>query len=210
MTRRFYLITRDLHLYLGLFISPFVLVFAISVFFLVHAWIPGAAPNHAASTTTVPGVTLPPAIEKLSGRELVDALRPVLDQLGVQGEVQFVRHLPREHRLVIPVSVPGRETTVTVDLQNRTAEIKRRTTGVWDAMVVLHKAPGPHLAAIRMNWFMMRVWRWLADATSYLLLFISVSGIYLWFVLRAERRAGLILLGAGAFSFIGIVYVLSS
>jgi hypothetical protein len=27
---------RDFHLYLGLFISPFILVFAISVFFLVH------------------------------------------------------------------------------------------------------------------------------------------------------------------------------
>src|SRR4029079_9472663 len=34
--RRFYLITRDLHLYFGLFISPFILLFAISVFFLVH------------------------------------------------------------------------------------------------------------------------------------------------------------------------------
>ena len=31
MGKRFYLVTRDLHLYLGLFISPFVLVFAISV-----------------------------------------------------------------------------------------------------------------------------------------------------------------------------------
>ena len=35
--KRFYLITRDLHLYLGLFISPFVLLFAISVIFLVHS-----------------------------------------------------------------------------------------------------------------------------------------------------------------------------
>ena len=37
--RRFYVVTKDLHLYFGLFISPFVLLFAVSVFFLVHAWI---------------------------------------------------------------------------------------------------------------------------------------------------------------------------
>jgi hypothetical protein len=210
MSKRFYLVTRDLHLYLGLFISPFILVFALSVFFLVHSWIPGGTASEAASTTTVSNLTLPPALDKLAGRELVDALRPLLHQIGVQGEVQSVRRLPQQNRLVIPVTVPGREASVTVDLQNRTAEIKRRTTGIWDAMVVLHKAPGPHMAAIRMNWFMMRVWRWLADATSYLLLFISVSGIYLWVVLRAERRAGLILIGAGAFSFFGVVYVLCS
>ena len=32
MQKRFYFITRDLHLYSGLFISPFVLLFAFSVF----------------------------------------------------------------------------------------------------------------------------------------------------------------------------------
>ena len=35
LMRRLYLITRDLHLYLGMFISPFVLVFSLSVILLV-------------------------------------------------------------------------------------------------------------------------------------------------------------------------------
>jgi uncharacterized iron-regulated membrane protein len=34
MSRRFYRVTRDLHLYFGLFISPFILVFAVSVFYM--------------------------------------------------------------------------------------------------------------------------------------------------------------------------------
>src|SRR5215472_8635587 len=131
MNKRFYLVTRDLHLYLGLFISPFVLVFAISVFFLVHSWIPGAD-NRDVSTTSVSDLRLPPELEKLSGRELVDALRPVLDQIGVQGEMQFVRRVPAEHRIIVPVTVPGRETSVAFDLQRRSAEIKRHTTGIWD------------------------------------------------------------------------------
>jgi hypothetical protein len=54
----------------------------------------------------------------------------------------------------------------------------------------------------------MRVWRWLADATVYLVIFITASGIYLWTVLRSERRTGIALLVAGAVSFFGVVYAL--
>jgi hypothetical protein len=41
------------------------------------------------------------------------------------------------------------------------------------------------------------------------LLFISISGIYLWTALRAERATGLVLIATGAVSFFGIVYALS-
>ena len=60
-----------------------------------------------------------------------------------------------------------------------------------------------------MNWFYMKVWRWMADATVYLILFISVSGIYLWYVLRAERKVGFILLFAGTLSFFVMAYAVS-
>lgn len=93
-----------------------------------------------------------------------------------------------------------------IDLAARTAAISQRDTGFGDALVALHKSPGPHLVDIRMNWLPMGVWRWLADGTVYLLFFISVSGVYLWAVLRAERRIGLALMAAGAISFFGIIY----
>ena len=93
-----------------------------------------------------------------------------------------------------------------IDLAARTAAISQRDTGLGDALVALHKSPGPHLVDIRMNWLPMSVWQWLADVTVYLLLFISISGVYLWAVLRAERRIGLALIGAGAVSFFGIIY----
>ena len=37
MSQRFYTFIRDLHLYIGLFLAPFVLLFSVSVFFVVHA-----------------------------------------------------------------------------------------------------------------------------------------------------------------------------
>jgi hypothetical protein len=60
-----------------------------------------------------------------------------------------------------------------------------------------------------MNWFPMRAWRWLSDATAYLTLFITVSGIYLWYVLRAERRIGLRPARDGKRSVFGLAYVVA-
>jgi hypothetical protein len=57
-----------------------------------------------------------------------------------------------------------------------------------------------------MNWLPMAAWRWLADGTAYLLLFLTASGVYMWIVLRSERRTGLVLMAAGAISFLGIIY----
>src|SRR5260221_13591675 len=97
MKGQFYRLTRDLHLYLGLFISPFVLVFSITVFFLVHAWLPKLTP--ATSTARVVSVLpLPGDLQNLSGRPLIDALRPVLQKANVPGEVGFVRHIVKEER----------------------------------------------------------------------------------------------------------------
>ncbi len=208
MRRQFYRLIRDLHLYLGLFSSPFVLVFAISVFFLVHTWLPKLTPE-VSHTRVVSVLPFPGDLLTLSGRPLIDALRPALEKVDVHGEVGFVRYLVKEEKLIIPVTVPGREMIVTINLTNREATIVTREAGLAAAMATLHRSPGEHAPAIRMNWFYMQAWRWLADTTAYLILFISVSGVYLWYVLRAERRVGFVLLFAGGLSFFGLAYALS-
>ena len=55
----------------------------------------------------------------------------------------------------------------------------------------------------------MRAWRVLADVTVYSFLFITISGVYLWLALRAERRVGVALVTAGLVSFAGLVYVIA-
>jgi hypothetical protein len=207
MGKRFYLITRDLHLYVGLFLSPFVLVFAVSVFFLVH-------PQRTLSDDRPPirlasDLPVSASIERLNGREQVAALRPVLEAMDVHGEVDFIRRIPKENRLIFPVRLPGHETVVDLNLVQRTAAISERATGLTDAVVHLHKMPGPHNVNVRGNSTYVRVWRWLADVTTYGLLFLTLTGLYLWAVLRAERRVGLALLCAGGISFVGLVYAIS-
>src|SRR5438445_1623913 len=164
MRGRFYRLTRDLQLYVGLFISPFVLVFSISVFFLVHSWRPRIA-SETSTTRVVSGLPLPKDLQTLSGRPLIDALKPALEKAGVGGEVGFVRHMVKEEKLIIPVTIPGRETTVSVNIATREATIVTREAGLPDALVILHKFPGQHAPNVRMNWFAMKAWRWIADAT---------------------------------------------
>lgn len=205
MKKRLYLVLRDLHLYLGLFFAPLVVAFSVSVFFLVHAWLPGAGAK-AGEARTVAGLKLPDGVEALAARPRVEALQAALSQAGVSGEIGFVRHKVKEGRLALTMTVPGREKDVEIDLASKTATVKERETGVWDALVYLHKAPGPHLVDLRRNWWPMTAWAWLADGTAYLIFFITLSGIYLWAVLKAERGIGLALLAAGAISFAGVIY----
>lgn len=208
--RRFYLVTRDLHMYFGLFLSPFILVFSVSVFYLIHGLARRPAPNASDSSRTVANVSVPPEVARMQGRARVDALRPVLDQLAIGGEIDFVRHIAAEHRLVIPVKLPGRDTVVSLDYDQRTATITSGRHSLGDALVYLHKMPGPHNADVRGNSRLIRGWRILADATAYSLLFITLSGIYLWVALRAERRIGLALMLAGAATFGGLVYAVAA
>ena len=167
---------RDLHLYLGLFISPFVLLFAASVFYLNHGTLVLDAPPHR---ETYENLRLPEGFDTLTGRDAVDRARQLLPQVQAAGEIGFLRYVAGERRLIFPVSRAGLETTVDVDLGAGTATVTRRRTSLWESLAYLHKMPGPHNVAIRGNWMGMRVWRWFADTTIYLLLFVSISGLYL-------------------------------
>jgi len=51
-------------------------------------------------------------------------------------------------------------------------------------------------------------WGWVADATVYITLLLTLSGIYLWVLVREERKAGIVVLGAGAVSFVAVLSVL--
>jgi hypothetical protein len=199
----FYRWTRDLHLYFGLFISPFLLLFAASVFFLNHGKV---IPDHWAAVRTVPDLSIPENLDRAQGKAAIAAAQDLLRQTGVSGEIGFTRFVRQTGHFIFPVSKPGLESNVDVDIASRTAIVSERPTSVLEAFAYLHKMPGPHNVAIRGNWLPTRVWRVFADATIYLTLFITITGVYLWWVLKAERRIGLLMLSAGTLTFFGLIY----
>lgn len=196
---------RDLHLYFGLFVSPFVLLFSASVFYLNHGKLISGADQPA---ETYRDLTIPDGFDRLKGREAVERAKAILPQVNASGEIGFLRYVAKDRHLIFPVSKAGTEATVDVDLDARTATVKRRSMGLWESVSYLHKMPGPHNVAIRGNWVGTNAWRVLADATIYLVLFISLSGLYLWWAIKAERRIGLALLGAGAVTLFGLIFAI--
>jgi hypothetical protein len=192
--RTLYRSLRSLHLYVGLFVSPFVVVFALSAIVLNHASLPwhGSAASSSARQAVV---SIP------SDTSSLEIARSVRAQLGVPGEIGYVNRDRSSGRMSFPIQTPNRTTKVSVDMATGRVEATSSTGGVWAALVYLHKMPGPHNANIRGNWPVTRAWGWFADANVYLLLFASLSGLYLWAVIAAERKTGLLFLGAGVLSF---------
>src|SRR4051794_35636254 len=97
MKRQIYVWVRDLHLYMGLFVSPFVLLFSLSVFVLNHGKFD--EPRWS-SRVMVEGLRIPDSLEQLQGREAVSRARELLPQIGLDGEIGFLRLLPKDRRLV--------------------------------------------------------------------------------------------------------------
>jgi hypothetical protein len=200
-SKRLYRVLRDLHLYLGLFLSPLILVFAASACAL---GIEGLSAANAPETSKR-GILKLPAI-----RDSVALAKAVRRELELPGELGFVQNQIEEGRISFPLDRPGEKTQVKVDLRSGAYEWTRRATGLVDALIYLHKKPGPHNIALRGNWVPMERWDWLADATVYFLLFVSATGIYLWTVLRRERKLGLVLFGAGAVTFMASVVAVAA
>lgn len=187
--KRLYSGTRDLHLYVGLFLSPFLLLFAISTFVFIHRRPATASPAGAPRTAAVEISGEPGSIEQA---------RAILRQLGVTGEIDYIRHNAKAQKLFIPVGKPGLTTKVDVDLRTRQVTVETQEHGPGAALTYLHRMPGPHNVRLRGNWTYLRWWSVVTDAAVYGTLLLTASGLYLWWMLRAERRTGWVMLGAGA------------
>ena len=165
---------RNVHLYAGLAVSPFVILYALSAILLNHAYLPWGGRRGPVETRQI-SVVVGDAENSLA------VAKGIRRQTGIPGEIGYVSRDRKARRINFPVETPGHVTNVRVDLAAGVATIDHRETGVWDAVIYLHKMPGPHNASIRGN------------------------GVYLWTLLAADRKAGVISLGVGALSFMALV-----
>lgn len=193
-TKGFYQWTRSAHLYLGIFICPFLLVYAISTILLNHS----VRPTPQQSDPEVVPLNL---TEGQTGEALVEN---VLTQLKLSGEIAG-RGMVRNGKTVIRVQRPGRVKVVTVDLAKSEASLVERNTGLLGALNFLHFNPGLHRTP---QWFIIKLWGWIADAVVYFTLFLTLSGIYLWALIKSERKAGWLAFGAGLATFTFLVAAL--
>ncbi len=97
---------RDLHLYLGLFSSPFVLLYAVSAVQLNHALMPWGGKAAVAAPPRTVRVVVTPSDSGLA------VARQVRQQLGIRGEIGYVNRKKDGQRVSFPIETPGHVTQV--------------------------------------------------------------------------------------------------
>lgn len=199
--KKYYHVIHALHKYIGLFISPFILIFSISVL----------AFNHMGFLNKIdPVKSLPEIRSKLDyipcdTTDLLTA-KAIIRKLGIKGEIDFINK--NEDQISFPVNKPGLITRVKADTHTDSVVITRMMEGPIRAMNYLHIMPGQHNAKIRGNSLFMKIWRLIADAVVCMLLFLILSGIFLWGYLKPERRIGLYAISLGFLFFTGLLFIL--
>ena len=128
----------------------------------------------------------------------------IVTTLNLHGEIAGAGAV-RNGRTMLNVARPGLVKRVEVNVRAQEATITESRQGLFGTIRYLHLNPGPHRQP---QWIGTAAWGWIADATVYVTLLLTLSGIYLWMFIREERKSGIAVLGAGTVSFAAILYAL--
>ena len=207
--KKLYQVIKDLHYYIGLFISPFIVIFSVSVLVLNHNFVDWQddwqewffSANEKVDRTAE--FSVPDA-----DKNEIDFAKDILNQLRIRGEIAGI--FGDSIEMYIPVTLPGRRISIKADLKSGMAYIHSEQTSLWKKLVWLHKMPGPHNANIRGNWVYTKIWASLADLFVICLLISSVAGIVLWYHIKEERILGLIALFIGFISIVLLIIGLTN
>lgn len=199
--KKYYIVIHALHIYFGLFISPFILIFSISVLVFNHM----GFLNQINSVKSLPEIRAKLDYIPYDTTDLLTA-KAIIHKLSIKGEIDFI--IKNEDQISFPVNKPGLITRVKVNTHTDSVVITRVMEGSMRAMNYLHIMPGQHNAKIRGNSLFLKIWRLIADAVVYLLLFLILSGVFLWCYLKFERRKGFYAIILGFLFFIGLLFII--
>ena len=199
--KKYYPLVRKLHLYVGLFISPFILIFSISALVFNHA----GYLNRVSPVKPLPEIRTKLNKIPYDTTDLLTA-KAIIHKLGIEGEIDYISKSP-DH-ISFPVNKPGVKTRIEINTHTDSVLITRQQEGVLRAMSYLHLMPGQHNAKLRGNSLFLTIWRVLADVVVYLLLFLTASGIFLWYFLKVERTVGVYAICLGIVFFFGLLLLI--
>ncbi|MEX2233820.1 MAG: PepSY-associated TM helix domain-containing protein [Cyclobacteriaceae bacterium] len=199
--KRYCALLRSLHLYFGLFITPFVLIFSISVLVFNHpGFIDFLSPIKPSTETRTKLDKIP-----YDTTDLLTA-KAIIEKLEIEGEIDFINQ--NDDRISFPVKKPGLKTQITVNKHTDSVLITQQNEGAYRALTFLHSMPGAHNVKIRGNSSYIQVWRVLADVVVYLLLFLTISGVFLWYFLKVERNFGFFSIALGLIIFTSLLLII--
>ena len=188
--KKYYSLVRALHLYFGLFISPFIIIFSLSVLALNHTeYFNKLRPKNELKSVQV----------RLNNFQIQNSdsltAKSIAHQLGISGEIDWIPKT--DSTFSFPVNKPRLSKRISFNTKTGMVLITQHDEGVFNGMTYLHMMPGQHNARMRGNSVFMKAWRIATDAFVYIVLFVSAAGVFLWYFLRPERNLGIYSLGFG-------------
>lgn len=181
---------RNIHLGLGLVSVLMAAVFAVSSLVIIYRpWLPTGAQD---SELTVRVFGEAAASPRALARELMASH-------GLKGDLRQIQEDGDSIRFRI--MRPGESAEVEYVRASGEAKIKLRRLGVLETLVQLHTNHG-----LWHDFAPSNAWAAISLMTSFGLLLLGATGIYLWFAHHSERIIGGILLGSGLlFSLVTLV-----
>jgi hypothetical protein len=185
-----------LHLYLGLLCSGYLIVFGVSSLNFNH---PFAFTKPSTDKSTWERLLPLPPVRTDDNNAESEAVR---DALGLAGWT-----LPWEtHRdggsgdLHFGLARPGKHYTIYVNRADGSVRVEERREGYWTVMRMMHGNHGVPRSSL------MTIWGAYTELCTFVVLFASVSGIYLFASRRKDRRAAWAVLGTATVLSLGFMF----
>jgi hypothetical protein len=183
---------RNVHLLLASVSLPFLLMYGLSAIQMSHStWFTMKPVVHERDLTLERGQT--------DARVIA---RAVMERAGdIKGELSNVQAGAAE--MSMRIIVPGTVHDVRYESSTGSVHIKTSVAGVMGMLNRLH-----HWAGFWHEPLSMKLWATAVAVVSTALLLLGVTGIYMWFVRRAERRVGVVLLAVNLLFAITVIAML--
>lgn len=163
-----YSLYRKIHLYSGLIILIYLMMFYVSGYVMTHRpWFLGPP-----KSTTTRTVVLEPGLLRLSNEQLAANLQK---QLGLAGGIQFPLSQP-PNLIRFFVIRPGTTMRVDVSTQDKLVRVITQRYGWAGTLIVLHKVEGYHAR----NGLLSNASVFFGDLAALSMIAFAISGVILW------------------------------
>jgi hypothetical protein len=188
------LLLRRVHLYLALFLAPWILMYTVSTFVMNHRTLFHGAPP-------VPPPRFEVERELTYPGELPDGATPqqialqLLASLDMDGTHAIARPLSKE-RVVITRQHPVAPRRITYTAADQRVVIEKMVFSGAGFLERMHRRRG-----FQHDYVLEDLWAGTVDLTIAALLLLALSGLWMWWELRVTRRLGAWALGSGVALF---------
>ena len=182
---------RKLHYYLGLYFLFFLWLFSLTGLMLNHQ--PWFTHLYDRAETR-----LQLSIGTPTGDTMLEQTRDVMQQLGLEGEIDWPAAQPAWH-IDFTVSRPNGAAQVRVDLTAKKAYVREFENGRLHAFQIFHTFSGSRFSqpGSQRDWIVTSLWVWAMDALALGLIVMVLGSYYMWWQLKKRKALGVAVLTGG-------------